>query len=94
MPAEDLKSKTPGPLDEASRAFVDRVASRGTRDESSDNPDPDPEIDDTHLPLDDGSDPHRSVDQASRDVRGRSSRQPDSDNLNDVGEDETRSPLP
>jgi hypothetical protein len=92
MPAEDLNSKTPGPLDEASRAFVQRVANRGDRDESPENPDPDPEINETVLPLDD-DDPQDSVDQADRDTEGGSTGRPDSGNLNDYGEDETSTSL-
>lgn len=91
---EDLKSKTPGPLDDASRAFADRVGSRGKRDENLDAPDPGNEIDDTELPLDDaGNDPLRSVDQSADDIEGNRPGQPGSDNDNDVGEDETTSPL-
>ena len=95
MPAEDLKSRTPGPLDPASRAFVDRVSSRkegigGTASDlnrPSDTVDPDPEIDDASLPLDNRSD--GTVNQAVEDVDNDAEDQPGSNNPDDAGEDES-----
>jgi hypothetical protein len=92
MPAEDLKSRVPGPLDAASRAFVDRVGSRGRRDQSTDEGDPGSEIDDTALPLDNG-DPLGTVEASVNDTQGREGDQPDRDNPNDLGEDTTPAPL-
>ncbi len=96
MPAEDLKSRTPGPLDEASRAFVDRVAGRGEGiggtssdvNRPADAADSDPEIDDTGLPLDQRSD--GSVEDAATDLEGGRDGQPDSDNPDDAGENAAR----
>ncbi|HWU49317.1 MAG TPA: hypothetical protein VN042_05540 [Asticcacaulis sp.] len=65
MTQNDLKSHTPGPLNDAA---------------------PDPEIDDTGLPLANRSD--GSVTQAAEDIDGLDDNQPDSNNANDVGEDE------
>lgn len=87
MPTEDLKSTVPGPLDEASRAFVDRVGSRGLRDQSTEEGDPGSEIDDTSLPLDDRD--GAAVDSAADDVDGQRDDQPESNNSNNEGEDET-----
>lgn len=87
MPVEDLKSRTPGPLDEASRQFVDRVASRGQRDLSTEEGDPGSEIDDTALPLDDSDDV--PVNSAVSDIEGDRDDQPGGNNSNDEGEDET-----
>lgn len=93
--SEDLKSRTPGPLDDASRAFVDRVASRGEGiggtssdlNRAADTPDPDPEIDDTSLPLDNRSD--GTVSQSTDDIDDDRDDQPDSNNPDDAGEDES-----
>lgn len=94
MPAEDLKSRVPGPLNEASRQFVDRVASRGQRDLSPEEGNPGNEIDDTNLPLDDGgSDPLDTVESSVNDTQGREGDQPNRDNANDLGEDTTPAPL-
>ncbi len=87
MPAEDLKSRTPGPLDEASRQFVDRIASRDQRDQSPEDGDPGSEIDDTRLPLDDNDDVPANA--AADDIDGGRDDQPGSNNSNDEGEDET-----
>ena len=87
MPAEDLKSRTPGPLDAASRQFADRVASRGQRDQSTEEGDPGAEIDDTSLPLDDNDDVPANA--AADDIDGDRDDQPGSNNANDEGEDET-----
>lgn len=86
MPTEDLKSRTPGPLDDDSRAFVDRIASRGQRDISPEEGDPGSEIDETALPLDGSAE---AADLAVTDIQGDDDDQPDSDNSNDEGEDET-----
>ncbi len=96
MPTEDLKSRTPGALDDASRAFVDRVANRGEGiggtssdlNRPDDTADPDPEIDDTGLPLDQRSD--GSVEDAATDLDDDRDSQPDSENPNDAGENEAR----
>ena len=94
MPAEDLKSRTPSALDEASRQFVDRVGSRGRRDQSTEEGDPGSEIDDTDLPLDDaGNDPLDTVESSVNDTQGREGDQPNRDNANDLGEDTTPAPL-
>ncbi len=98
--SEDLKSRTPGPLDDASRAFVDRVARRGEGiggtssdlNRPSDTADPDAEIDDTSLPLDNRSD--GTVSQSADDIEDGADDQPDSDNPDDAGEDETPGHLP
>lgn len=95
MSADDLKTRTPGPLDPASRAFVDRVSSRregigGTSSDlnrPSDTADPDPEIDDASLPLDNRSD--GTVSQANRDIDNDDDGQPDGNNPDDAGEDES-----
>ncbi len=95
MSADDLKTRTPGPLDPASRAFVDRVASRregigGTSSDlnrPSDTADPDPEIDDASLPLDSRSD--GTVSQSNRDLDNGDGEQPDGNNPDDAGEDES-----
>jgi hypothetical protein len=92
MPAEDLKSRVPGPLDDASRAFVDRVGSRGQRDLSTEEGDPGSEIDETSLPLEDSVD--TPADDAVNDVEGERDDQPSSNNSNDEGEDETPAILP
>jgi hypothetical protein len=84
---EDLKSTVPGPLDDASRAFVDRVGSRSQRDQSTEEGDPGNEIDDTTLPLEDGDD--LPVNSAVSDIEGERDDQPASNNSNDEGEDET-----
>jgi hypothetical protein len=95
MSADDLKSRTPGPLDDASRTFADRVASRGEGmggtssdlNRPSDTADPDPEIDDTSLPLDNRSD--GTVTQAVEDVDDGDESQPQANNPDDAGEDES-----
>ncbi len=95
MSADDLKSRTPGSLDPASRAFVDRVSSRGEGiggtssdlNRPSDTADPDAEIDDTSLPLDNRSD--GSVTQSGEDVDNGADDQPDGNNPDDTGEDES-----
>ena len=95
MSADDLKSRTPGPLDADARAFVDRVASRkegigGTSSDlnrPSDTADPDAEIDDTSLPLDNRSD--GTVSQSVHDVENGDADQPDGENPDDAGEDES-----
>ncbi len=95
MSADDLKSRTPGPLDADARAFADRVSSRkeGIGGTSSDlnrpsgTADPDAEIDDTFLPLDNRSD--GTVSQSVRDVENGDADQPDGDNPDDAGEDES-----
>ena len=95
MSADDLKSRTPGPLDPASRAFVDRVSSRregigGTSSDlnrPSDTVDPDPEIDDTSLPLDNRSD--GTVTQSIDDGDNGADDRPESNNPDDDGEDES-----
>ncbi len=95
MPTEDLKSRTPGPLDDASRRFVERVRDRGQPDAGGDTPDAIADNTgvgeelpgDALLPLDDrGSDD--GLDQASRDVDGGDPQAPDANNPNDLGEDE------
>lgn len=91
----DLKSRTPGMLDEASRAFVERVARRrnGIGATASDlnrpanTADPDPEINDTSLPLDSGDD--GAISEATRDIDNGRENSPDGNNPNDAGEDET-----
>lgn len=87
MSVEDLKSRTPGPLDDASRVFVDRVGSRSQRDQSTEAGDPGSEIDDTRLPLEDND--NAPVNSAVSDIDGDRDDQPDSNNSNDEGEDET-----
>ena len=95
MAADDLKSRMPGPLDEASRTFADRVSSRGEGiggtssdlNRPSDTADPDPEIDDASLPLDNRSD--GSVTQAVEDVDDGDESQPEANNPDDTGEDES-----
>ena len=93
--SDDLKTSTPGPLDPASRAFVDRVAARkegigGTSSDlnrPSDIADPDPEIDDTSLPLDNRSD--GTVTRSVEDIDDGDDDQPESNNPDDAGEDES-----
>lgn len=95
MTDNDLKSRTPGPINEASRPFVDRIARRdeGIGGTSSDlnrpmtTADPDPEIDDTSLPLDNRSD--GSVAQSEEDIDDDRADQPESNNPDDAAEDET-----
>jgi len=95
MSADDLKSRTPGALDPASRAFADRVSSRkegigGTSSDlnrPSDTADPDPEIDDSTLPLDNRSD--GTVTQAAEDVDDGDDGRPEANNPDDTGEDES-----
>ena len=95
MPADDLKSPTPGPLDGASRRFAERVSSRGEGiggtasdlNRPSDTADPDPEIDDTSLPLDNRSD--GTVTQSVKDIDDGDDNRPGSNNPDDTGEDES-----
>lgn len=95
MSADDLKSRTSGPLDAASHDFVDRVSQRkegigGTASDlnrPSDTADPDAEIDDTSLPLDNRSD--GTVSQAGQDVDNGDEDRPDANNPDDAGEDES-----
>ena len=91
MPAEDLKSRTPGPLDPASQAFVERVRQRQQHEDLTGT---DTEIDDTSLPLDDrGSDLAGTREQAGKDLEQDATDRPDSDNPDDAGEDESTAPL-
>ena len=70
MASEDLKSRTPGPIDADSRAFVERIRSRRDH-EDTDDTETDNEVDDTALPLDDrGSDLAGTVSQAGKDITG------------------------
>lgn len=94
MPAEDLKSRTTGPLDPASQAFVERVRQREQRDDLGGDNGADSELDDTSLPLDDrGSDLAGTREQAGKDLEHDATDLPESDNPNDAGEDESTAPL-
>ena len=93
--SDDLKSRAPGALDEASRAFADRVSSRGEGiggtssdlNRPSGAADPDSEIDDAALPLDNRGDD--SVEQSVTDVDDGDEDQPEGNSPDDAGEDES-----
>ncbi|MGN6422295.1 MAG: hypothetical protein ACTHLA_03190 [Asticcacaulis sp.] len=93
MTQNDLKSRTPGALNAAAHEFVKRVADRDEAigNESSNysrgDEAPDPDINDTGLPLDNRGD--GSVDRAAEDIDEGDDNQPESNNPDDIGEDES-----
>ena len=93
MTQNDLKSRTPGPLNDAARNFVKRVADRdeaiGSESSVYNRGDDatDPEMNDTGLPLDNRRD--GSVARAAEDIDEGDDNQPESNNADDIGEDES-----